>query len=68
MDIYKFRKIQSEYAKRDNARLDERLNAGDTDTPYFQRINEEMLADLIERVEVLEGAVKQLVDIITPKE
>lgn len=61
MDLRKFKQIQSKYAKNDQERMNQRIEMYDTDMTYRERIVEEMLMDLMDRVEKLET-------ILTPQE
>jgi hypothetical protein len=54
MKISAFRRRQVEYVARSRARQPERLSESD-DTPHFIAVVEEMLIDLLERVEKVEG-------------
>lgn len=53
MDITEFRKRQATYHAKTRQRQVDRLNAND-DTPYHIALLEEMIMDLIERVERVE--------------
>ena len=57
MELTEFRKRQMEYTARARARHEERLNAGD-DTQWPFQVVEEIVIDLIQRVEELEKILK----------
>lgn len=54
MDIVEFRKKQSAFHDKTRKRQVERMNAND-DTPYHIALLEEMIMDLIQRVEKIEA-------------
>ena len=54
MTLKDFWKRRAEYVRRERERQPQRLAEGD-DTPFFQRVNEEMLIDVVERLEKLEA-------------
>ena len=53
MELNDFYRMRVEYEKRARDRNTERLNRGD-DSPYWSRVLDEMIIDLIDRVEKLE--------------
>lgn len=57
-DLKRFKQIQQKYAALDKQRLDQRVELYDTDMTYRERIVEEMLMDVLERLEKLEQPKK----------
>lgn len=60
MEIKEFERRRLEYQKRALARDSERrsIGVGVDDTPYWNKVVEEMIIDLIERVEAIEELYK----------
>ena len=53
MDLREFQRYLARYRSRARERVDERMNLSD-DTPWWQCVNEELLIDIIQRLERVE--------------
>ena len=58
MDIKEYMKRRLAYHKRADARTQEKMNVGfgaDEDIPYYSKVTDEMIIELIEKVEKIES-------------